>query len=50
MISKKEREMKKLEEFLLKYFSEEFKAPFEKEESIEDKAIRILCYTHRRRR
>jgi len=42
--------MKKLEDFLKKYFPEEYAAPFGKEENTEDKAIRILCYTHECRR
>ena len=42
--------MEKLENFLRKYFPEEYAAPFGEEESTEDKAIRILCYTHECRR
>ena len=41
--------MERIEAFLRKYFPDEFGDYFNGE-SIEDKAIRLLCYTHERRK
>jgi len=43
-------DFKKLEDFMRTYFSEAYEAPFNKPESIVDKAIRLLCYAHECRR